>query len=249
MIGIRIVCTYEARKLADTLVRLLCAEEHDTRLTFGRQSVGDIEAAQSSRDAVLIVWSPSALTQSYMHDWASAIDPSRLVEIAIAPGWPEMSRKAPVIDFSNWRGERGGRAWNALNDRLRAVARIVEPAKPPPKHAALAMGMASVAAVGVAMGVRLNETPSHLPAQETQTAKVEEEPAIAMGGAVYSVEPASIEDLLIPDIQPLRARPLSAAPQLDLEPVRLASLDEVREPTLLDRLRELNPLRRNQDEG
>ena len=138
MIDITIVCSHDAMKVAEMLTRLLEAEEHKVRLLVGRQSLSEVETSKSARDAVLLIWSANAPTQHYMREWSRQISPLRLVEIGLAPGWPDIARKAPVIDFINWRGERGARAWNALNDRLRAVARIIEPPKPPPKRAAIA---------------------------------------------------------------------------------------------------------------
>lgn len=244
MIDIRTVCTHDGRKLANTLVRLLEAEQHQVRLTFGRQSLLELEAAAAARDAVLIIWSPDAPSQTYMHEWARNIDPSRLVEIALAPGWPRIERKAPVIDFTTWRGERGARPWNALNDRLRAVSRAMEPPKPPPKHAALALGLASVAAVGVAAIVRMNDSHAPVaPADETlQTAESEE--IMGLGGAIVAIEPPSAEDtLLLHVVRGPRIAPLAPAPALDLVELAPFELSEIRDPTLLERLAALNPLR------
>jgi hypothetical protein len=117
MIDVRIICTYDALKLAETLTRLLEAEEHRVRLSVGRQSLSELETARCERDAVLVIWSPDARSQIYMLEWANKIDATRLVEISLADP-PRVARKATVIDFSHWRGERGERAaWNALNDR------------------------------------------------------------------------------------------------------------------------------------
>lgn len=242
MIDIRTVCTHDGRKLANTLVRLLEAEEHHVRLTFGRQSLVDLEEAKTSRDAVLIIWSPDAPSQTYMLEWARNIDSSRLVEIALTPGWPRIERKAPVIDFTTWRGERGARSWNALNDRLRAVSRALEPAKPPPKHAALALGLASVAAVGVAAVVRVNETPP-APAQEEPQVAFDEQ-LMGLGGAVEAIEPPSAEDeLLMHYMRAPRVASYGPAPDLDLVELNPFEPGELRDPTLLERILALNPLR------
>ena len=243
MIDIITVSTHDAKKTASDLARLLEAEEHRVRLLIGRQSETAIPEAKESRDAVLIIWSEDAPSQSYMREWLRQIDPSRLVEVATAPGWPDMKeRRSPVIDFTRWRGERGGRAWNALNERLRVVARAIEPAKPPPRQAALALGLASVAAVGVAMGVRLNETPVSSHAERPlQTAQLEA-PTEFVGGAVYAVEPASMNDLsILPPVRPLRVAPIEIQ-EIDFYVLQDEPLPEVRDPTFVERLQRLNPL-------
>jgi hypothetical protein len=250
VIDIRIVCTHDALddpvRSAETLTRLLEAEEHQVRLIYGRQSIAELESAKAARDAVLIIWSPDAPSQHYMLEWAHNIEPNRLVEVARAPGWPRIERKAPVIDFTTWRGERGSRAWLALNDRLRAVARELEPAKPPPKHAAMALGIAGLAAVGGAAVLRFNEGPAQLPGRGDETAPIValvEENHTALGGPVVSIEPASIEDLEpIERISNPRFVPLELSTP-DLVELAQYAPPELREPTLLERLRELNPLR------
>lgn len=244
MIDIRIVCTHDAVKLAETLMRLLEAEEHVVQLAFGRQSLAQLETAKTSRDAVVLIWSNDAPSQTYMLEWLHGVDPARVVEIARAPGWPARTeRKAQVIDFTTWRGERGARAWNALNERLRQVARVVEPPRPPPKRAALALGLASVAAVGGALMVRMNDTVA--PAAPMDSGPVvSADDAIGMGGSLEIIEPASREE-----IETIARVPLTRTPPLDLTPpAELAQnihyeLDEIREPTLIERLTSLNPLR------
>lgn len=245
MIDIITVSTHDAKKLVAELVRLLEAEEHRVRVICGRHPHTEIEAAKTSRDAVLMVWSKDAPSSTYMLEWLRQSDATRLIEVATSPGWPgRKDRKAAVIDFSNWRGERGGRAWNALNDRLRAVANVIDPPKPPAKHAAIALGVASIAAVVVAVGVRSNETPLGAPTLEPQqTAQQLEAPTVAVGGAVYATEPASLEDLaLVPDVRPLRIPLVEITPALELAELNTDPLPEVRDPTLIERFREFNPL-------
>lgn len=250
MIDIIAVSTHDARKLVADLVRLLEAEEHRVRVILGRHAAAEIDAAKTSRDAILIVWSKDAPSSSYMRDWLIESDASRLVEIATATGWPERKdRKAPVIDFSAWRGERGGRAWNALNDRLRDVANVVDPPKPPALHAAVGLGVASLAAVVVAIGVRADQGPSNTPALEPQqqAAQTLDAPSVSVGGAVYALEPASLEDLaLVPDLRPLDVALVALTPAPEPAALRNEPLPEVRDPTLMERLRELNlPLPRS----
>jgi len=249
MIDIITVSTHDAKKLAADLVRLLEAEEHTVRMLVGRQSQLAIEDAKSSHDGVLIIWSEDAASQTYMREWLAQIDPARLIEIATAPGWPERKdRKAAVIDFSNWRGERGGRAWNALSDRLKAVANMIEPPKPPARHAAAMLGIVSIAIVGVAAGVRDGQDIMIAPTQEAANEQVVEleAPHDSVGGALVTIEPASIEDLAsLPPLRPLSARPFSLAPT-ELSQVRLDPIPEVRDPTLMERFQQF--VRSDEDE-
>lgn len=242
MIDIRTVCTHDGRKLANTLVRLLEAEQHTVRLTFGRQSLIDLEAAKASHDAVLIIWSPDAPSQTYMLEWARNIDPKRLVEIALTPAWPRIERVAPVIDFTAWRGERGARPWNALNERLRAVARTMEPPRPPTR-AVIAAGLATVAAVGVAAVVRVDTSQPQDPVAEPTQSALAPAPT-GLGGALEAIEPPSVEDVFTIQATRMPRVPLMpAVPAPELVEVQPFDPPEIRDPTLLERLRALNPLR------
>jgi hypothetical protein len=246
MIDVRIVCTHDAVKLAEMLMRLLEAEEHQVRLLHGRQSLADLEEAKASCDAVVLIWSANAPSQHYMREWARNIPPARLIELARAPGWPESERKAPVLDFIAWRGERGARAWNALNERLRIIARATAPKKPPPSRAALALGLASIAAVGGAAMVRMNETlptPATSPETREQSIAVVD-PETGVGGPLSAIEPASVEELealrLVPNP---RFTPLELTTPPDLVEIPETALAELPPPTLFERLSALNPLR------
>lgn len=251
MIDIITVSAHDAKKLAADLVRLLEAEEHNVRMLVGRQSESAIEDAKASRDAVLIIWSGDAASQSYMHAWLSKIDATRLIEIATAPGWPERKdRKAPVIDFSNWRGERGGRAWNALSDRLRTVANAIEPPKPPARHAAIALSIVSIATVGAALSVRANQDLLTPPTTEAATQQVVqlEAPTANVGGVIYASEPGSVDDLTIAPIRTLHVAPVHLPP-IELTEVHLDPIPDVRDPTLIERLQQFNPLTRQDDQA
>jgi hypothetical protein len=250
MTDVRIICTYDAAKLAETLTRLLEAEQHRVRLTIGRQTMGELEGARSSRDAVMLIWSPDARSQTYMIEWAHKIDPVRLVEIAVTPDAPRIARKAGVIDFSHWRGERGGGAWHGMIDRLRAVENVLNPPKPPSKYAMFAMGMASAAAVTGAVVMRVNDTSLPItPQNGGDDQLVAGDPNTGLGGPLNTIEPASLEDELLhlrpmQDLQPLRdARRIALH---DVPEVRYMTL---RDETLLERLNALNPIRQWENLG
>jgi hypothetical protein len=244
MTDVRIICTHDAAKLAETLMRLLEAEEHQVHMTVGRQAMGELAGAKETRDAVLLIWSPDARSQTYMLDWLRGIDASRLVELSIADAPKHATRVGAVVDFANWRGTRGSAQWHALNDRLRAVQRALDPPKPPSKYAALALGMASAAAVTGALVLRMEDTPT-LPVVEDASARealVAADPSTGLGGPIDAIEPPSIEDELIfrrhSNVQPLRLAAEARLAQPDA-PVQITLRDE----TLLERLSGLNPLR------
>lgn len=251
MPSVRIVCTFDALTTAETLARILGAELYDVRISYGRSSMSDLEEARAAREAVVLIWSYDAPGAHYMLEWATSIEPARLVEIARAPGYPRVTRKAPVIDFASWRGERGGRAWHMLSERLRAVTRALEPMKPPPRRAAMALGLASVAAVGGAIVVRANdvfEPPEPTPQHELLAEAYD--PTEGVGGPVIAIEPPSADDVDFragpfgPRLTPLAAAPTRAplAPVPEFEPV------DLRDPTLGERLNALNPLRRDNED-
>ena len=57
MIDIRIVCTHDAVKTAQTLRRLLEAELHTVDVSFGRHSLDHFESALNSHEIALLIWS------------------------------------------------------------------------------------------------------------------------------------------------------------------------------------------------
>lgn len=254
MTHVRIIGSYDAARLAEALTRLLEAEEHRVRLSLGRQTMAELEEAKTSRDAVLLIWSPDARSQTYMREWASKIDPRRLVEIATTPDAPKVARKAPVVDFSNWRGERGGGAWNGMIDRLRTVEHFLNPPKPPSKMAMAAMGVASAAAVTGAVFLRVNDTSLPVASAEANSGEqlAAADPSTGLGGPLSAVEPDSIDDDLLrvrpmPNLRPMRTQ--APARLSDVPDVRYMSL---RDETLLERLNAFNPLRqldRNDNES
>ena len=244
MIDVRIVCAHDAVKLAEALMRLLEAEEHRVRLTYGRQSLAELEAARKTRDAVLLIWSPNARSQTYMLEWARSIEAARLIEIAhSASDFPLIKRSASVIDFTQWRGQRGARAWKALTERLNAVARIFEPPQPLSARTLITAGFATAAAAAGIVVMHVN-TPG---AKDVITGAPLEDVALVdanagVGGPLYAIEPASLDD----DLVRLRHYPLLAPLPEESAPLsELVNYHElaVREPTLIERLDAINPLR------
>lgn len=245
MIDIRIVCTHDALKLAETLTRLLEAEQHRVRLTFGRQAMSALELARTEHEAVMLIWSQDARSQIYMLEWARKIDPLRLIELARTADCPKIQRKAPVVDFTHWRGERGGRAWDALNERLRVVARVIEPPKPAPMRAMAAFGVVTAVAMAGAITQRLN-TEFAAPAADAANEEIASVDASAgVGGPLNSLEPASLDD-------ELRFGPFADMALIDgSESLMFADVPEIeaqtlRRETLLERLNAFNPLRQQQ---
>lgn len=244
MIDVRIVCSHDAVKLAEVLMRLLEAEQHRVRLSYGRQALSELEAARSAQDAVLLIWSPNARTQTYMLEWARNISTTRLVEIAHSTSdFPPIKRLAAVVDFTQWRGQRGARCWKALVERLNAVARAFEPPQPVSAKSLITAGLATAAAAAGIVVIQANapapkEIVSSVPLEDVALA----DPDVGMGGPLNAVEPASIDEGVIrlrrfPELAPLAE---GAAPLSELVEYRQVPL---RDPTLLERLDALNPLR------
>jgi hypothetical protein len=248
MSSIRIVCTHDALATAETLARILGALLFDVRVSYGRASLGDLEAAREEREAVLLIWSYDAPGTHYMREWLHAIESKRLIEIACAPGWPRTPKRAAPIEFSKWRGERGGRAWVALEERLRAVTNTLAPPKPAPRRAAMALGLVSAAAVGGALLVRVNDDaqPGAPALEPNAIAAAGIGAPDGVGGALNVVEPASVGDIgLRAGPFPQRLAPLTAQPHTPLAAVPDYDPVELRSPTLGERLSALNPIRRD----
>ena len=240
MIDVRIVCAYDAVKTASAIKRLLNAEGFNAEIAHGRGSLGLLEDSCANREAVLLVWSLDAPTTDYMHKWAAAVDPIKLAEIARAPMWPPLEgRRANVIDFSSWNGERGGPAWRAMEDRLRHIARAMEPKRPPPFAPALAL--AGFGLMGAVAGIvaRLDQTEPVASVQFEQPQLAEMQPELGWGGPLTALEPESMSE---EDASPMFGR-IRTAPRA-LEPVNFEPLQsarvvapmQYRDANLLDRL-------------
>jgi len=219
-------------------------------LCYGRQSLEHLAGARRGRALTLLVWSYEAPSAQYMIDWAAQSDPARRIEIALAPGWPNVARQAPVIDFSAWNGERGGRAWNALTQRVRGIGVAMAPKKPPPKRPAIALAAASVAAVLGALFVRVHDVARPAPPEaqpDPLVAQAAPSPGDGVGGPILATEPASVDDLFahLPALPAINAAAPTVTPLPDLIAPELTPSVQLRAPTLMERLAEFNPLRRD----
>ncbi len=248
MISVRIVSTYDGVKTAQTLARLLSAEDHPVESCHGRTSTEQLETARAKADeAVVLIWSVDAPTQLYMRQWADAIPPARLIEIARAPNWPPLpARRFPVIDFSAWNGDRGGSSWRALNDRIRTLQRSLEPdTQQPARIAAGTLIAAGAAALGVAVWDRTHVetvTPQAAP-QEAIVAETARDPLQispgGVGGPVHIEEPASLDELSLLIEPAPRIRALEAPPENDLLTPEIAAPMRFRDSSLMGALSSL----------
>ena len=256
MTDIRIVCARDAVATAETLRRLLEAEQHLVEISIGRHSLDQFEHARRTGEVVVLIWSANAPGAHYMFEWAGAFEAKRLIEIASEPGWPDLRRTAPVIDFASWNGTRGGKAWLALRDRLKPFLRVRE-AKPTqqPRRAAMALGFAAAAAMVGAVVVRV-----HAGGESTQASAEPDAlhvvPSGGVGGPFESspsqaIEPPSAGDTaFVP-----RRISLGHLPHFDpIQDVQLTDLPELEtvdlhHPSLLERIGELNPFRAHEPDG
>lgn len=248
MIDVRIICSHDAAKLAETLTRLLEAEEHRVRLSSGRQSAWELEEARASKDAVILIWSKDARSQTYMRDWGNGIDPARIIDLTLIQDLPPFDRKLSPIDFTQWRGERSNRnqAWRLLNERLHGVERALNPPKPPAKYAALTLGMASAAAMAGAIVLRVNDQSVQQREEEAPIEQlVAEDPSTGLGGPVSVVEPASVLDARLIPVRNFPDAPLmrESAGGAQLAALPVLREYELRDPTIIERISALNPLR------
>jgi hypothetical protein len=254
MIDIRLVYTHDAAPFAENLARLLAAEDYNVRSCCGRRTLHEIEASRNAKEAVMLVWSYDAPGQHFMLEWARATDASRLVEVSRAPGAPRKERRAPIIDFASWRGERSARAWLALSDRLRAVARVLDPPKPAQVQATVALGLASMAAVAGAFVVRANDSYEAPVAPEQQAMLAPSSVSAGMGGAMRAVEPASYGNAAVHvRAYSEAAIPLASSASASLQ--QIAAIEPVefrpegRNPTLLEQFANFLPQPKEENSG
>ena len=136
-----------------------------------------------------------------------------------------------------------------MNERLRAVTRVYEPPKGPSQQAVMLMGLASVAAVGGALAVRMNDVAPTQPMQvaNSETISFADAGDAGIGGATAFVEPPSADDLFRLPRVPGRLPLLPQRTSVILTEIEPAPVMDIRDATLLERLQSLNPLRNSED--
>jgi hypothetical protein len=248
MATIHIVCAQQAARTAEMLQRLLTAEEHHVTQRSGRSALLALETPRAPDEVVVVIWSPEAESQPYVAEWAARTDPDRLIELSVStPHPPKIHRRAPVIDFTSWRGEQGGRAWNALMERLRAIVRAAENSKSPPLQAAAALAAIGTLIVGGGVVARVEAPPvtAGMALAPEPVLVVSSPTGIGGTGVADLIEPPSAEDLtggtLPPRVATLQ-RHHGAPLFVEVEPYQDV---ELRDPTLIERIRDLIPLRRD----
>lgn len=244
MIDVRIVCTYDALGAAQSIMRRLEAEQHKVELSYGRFSLAQLDTAREKNEAVLLIWSVDAPSALYMLQWAMGVEAGRLVEIARAPSWPPLERRrAPVIDFSGWGGERGGPAWRALTERLKHIERG-GPERPSAKTLA-AWGAAAGIAAAAAGVVGAQFLPqAEAPGTATASMTPEQIAAATLGDAPAPggsggplVAPVSLDDAFTPGAPSAHVRPLPPVRASALAPIpELAPETDFQGPSLMGRL-------------
>ena len=128
-------------------------------------------------------------------------------------------------------------------ERLRAIARALNPPKPPPTDALLAMGMASAAAVAGAVVVRVNDASLRSSRRRARSTKqlAAGDPNTGIGGPLSAIEPASLEDdafacaPLCRELRAARRQP----PRSRSRTCRTYRESTLRDHTLLERLNAL----------
>lgn len=245
LIDVRIICAYDALGVAQQFQRLLAAEGHNVELNYGRPSLAFIPISRARREAVIVIWSERAQNALYPLQWAQATEPTRLIELAFCKEWPPVQGRARLIEFSVWNGRRGSASWRGLQERLRAIAKSLEPPKPQPRGAAFALVGASLVAAGAAIWARTqaNHAPLEAAPETSLTATLEETriDENARGGPLGDPISLSEPETYTPTIEFRPRFPRSAL--ADIRPVthiatapHFAPAMDFSEPSLLERL-------------
>lgn len=222
MIGLRLVCAWDAVDLTRTIARILSAEDFNVTIATGQTGLDDLDDPKRPPEHLIIVWSTDGAYSPFVTRWVEENDAASLIEIETVTGVaPEIEgRLQSPIDFSAWRGVRGGSEWEELNRRVSLAVYGPPPAPSRRAQAAMLFGALAVAAVGAAGVMRAFDA-------GTQEARATPPPApvqlvedrSAMGGPVSA--PVELDE------GPFRPAPfLRMAPLADLpEPAALTELD------------------------
>lgn len=247
MIAIRIVCAWDSVEKAHAMERLLVAEGYVVSVACGLASLSELDERGDAPECVVCVWSVDAADSYFVWRWVDATDPNAIVEIRLNDIVPALeARREEPIDFTRWRGDRGGDCWKELERRIRRVAIGESGPRVEPVRAAIALGAVAMVALGASAGLRLFDglTGDHTPSSPREmTASVEDDqrPERHMGGLEASVpllEPESADEL--DPFQRRRlvlARPLPASPGGDaLARVHMEDPISFRNRTLMDHI-------------
>lgn len=215
MLAVRIVCAWDAIDKAREIERLLEAETYVVTVATGLASLADLDDETRGPEVMLFVWSESRASP-YVRRWLEASPPEAIVELRLGDHVPELEhRREDPIDFTSWKGVRGGECWKELDRRLKRIATEGKPRIEPVVPAivlASALGLAFVAAAGVRVFDHGSDQAAAAPSNtQTITAAVlPPAPIIERGGispAALLIEPESSDDVVI-STQPIRMRPL-----------------------------------------
>lgn len=155
MIPIRIVCAWDSVEKAHAIERLLVAEGHDVSVACGLALLEELEKRQA-RECVVCVWSHDGVDSYFVWRWVDETDSASLVEIRFGEAAPALaSRREEPIDFTRWRGDRGGEPWKELERRIKRVASGETGPRVEPVRAAMAFAAVLAVALGGTVGVRL----------------------------------------------------------------------------------------------
>ncbi len=238
MIGIRLVCAWDALDVARNIARLLSAEGFVVSTTAGRVGLDELKNPDRPDECRVIVWSVDGNSSPYVWKWVEDGGEGPLIEIEIARDIAPAhgKRTHDPIDFSKWRGDRGGAEWQALEERLRQA--VLGKAPPPGlrQRAAVFFGVIALVAGGGAGLMRMFEdgTQSAEATAPQMPFEPVDAPTIDVGGPTYIS--AELEEPFVRG-RLVRARPLQAvpAPTLAAEAELLAPM-EFRNRSLLDSL-------------
>lgn len=245
-----IVCSYDAARdpssPARLLGRVLGAEGVNVELCYGRETRELIERTAAARDPVILLWTSEAVSASYMRDWQKSIDPQLLIELACVPfhSVPEMpNRRAALVEFGTWHGQRAGHEWRGLQERMKWVERALNPPRPVTPGSLAALAAATGMALTGAWVIRAGDDGAQMQMAAQDDAPgllAADDPSTGLGGPLVSEEPAGIDDGEV-NFGPLarRAEAIQAVQYGPMaSPAPIADPLDAREAQLLDRLAE-----------
>ncbi|MGE3142601.1 MAG: hypothetical protein AB7L65_04725 [Hyphomonadaceae bacterium] len=217
LIGLRIVCAWDALEVARAIARPLGAEGYLVSIATGRTGLDDLADPDRAPERLLFVWSLDGASSPYVLRWLKAAGAHPPIEIEIAKNVaPDLEgRKEAPLDFSQWRAaDRGDERWKALKERVHVA---VHGAPPPPslrRVAAVMLGACAVGAVGAAAAMRAVGADAHVAVSTDVSAAAPHvepsAPAEAMGGPLLAPESLDEEPPFVA-ARAFRARPLPDA--------------------------------------